>query len=324
MKKVVSVILSGVLALTLLVSCSPAKKNSAGGDTASAESTSSVQTSSGAEPLLDREGNEIKLPEKMERIICTAPSNTEILVGLGLGGKLVAADTYSADVEGLPSGITMLDFASPDAEAIIQLKPDIIIAAGINKAVEGSDPFEQMEKAGICVVYVPSSDSVQGICDDITYLSRITGTEETGKKLVDEYSAEVEKIREIGKTITEKKKVYFEISPAPDLYSFGKGTFLNEFIELMGAENIFGDQEGWVAPSAEAVLKANPDVILTNVNYIDNPIDEIKSREGWDTVSAVKNGAVYPVPTNASSRPTQLSIQALKAMAKAVYPEYYE
>ena len=97
----------------------------------------------------------------------------------------------------------------------------------------------------------------------------------------------LDEIKEIGSKITDKKKVYFEIGPAPNLYSFGNSTFLNEMIELVGAENIFKDINGWTSPSEEAVIDANPDVILTNVNYVENSIEEIKSRKGWENIKAI-------------------------------------
>ncbi len=64
----------------------------------------------------DREGNEVTVPKKMERIISTAPSNTEVLINLGLADKLVAVDKYSSDVDGLPKDIELIDFSNPDAE----------------------------------------------------------------------------------------------------------------------------------------------------------------------------------------------------------------
>ncbi len=126
------------------------------------------------------------------------------------------------------------------------------------------------------------------------------------------------------KKIKDKKKVYFEIGPAPTLYSVGKDTFINEMIQTIGAENIFANQDAWISPSEESVIDANPDVILTNVNYVENPTKEIMSRDGWDNITAVKEKAVYSIDANSSSRPTQNIIKALKEMAKAVYPDEFK
>ena len=56
--------------------------------------------------------------------------------------------------------------------------------------------------------------------------------------------------------------------------------FLNEMIELIGATNIFADQDGWIPVSAEQVVAANPDVIITNADYMEGAVAEIEAREG--------------------------------------------
>ena len=272
----------------------------------------------------DREGNEVTMPNKIERIISTAPSNTEILVGLGLSDKLVAIDTYSSDVEGIQSDVEKIDFLNPDAETIIGLEPDLIIASGHNKSGASDDPFKLVKEAGISVVYIPSSESIQGIYDDINFIADITNTEEKGQEIVDTMKSQINEISTKAKNIKTKKKVYFEIGPEPNLYSFGNSTFLNEMIEIIGAENIFKDENGWTSPSAESIIDKNPDVILTNVNYIDNPIEQIKTREGFENITAVKDNQVYLIDKNSSSRPSQHIIKALNEMAKAIYPDVYE
>lgn len=275
--------------------------------------------------MTDREGNEFTLPKKVEKIISTAPSNTEVLVELGLSDKLVAIDKYSADVEGINADLPQIDFRNPDAETLISLEPDIIIASGHNK-VGDEDPFQLVKEAGIPVVYIPSSYSIDGIYGDIEFIAEITGTEKQGTEIIENMKKEVEAIREIGDKITDKKKVYFEIGSTPSLYSFGKDTFLNEMIQIIGAENIFANEDSWISPTPESVIDANPDVILTNVPDTDgvSAVDEIKNREGWDSITAIKEGQIYSIDKNSSSRPSQNVIKALKEMAKAIYPDEYK
>ena len=274
--------------------------------------------------VTDREGTEVNIPTKIEKIISTAPSNTEVLMALGLGDKLVAIDKYSIDREGINTELPQIDFLNPDAETIIGLEPDIVIASGHNKTGSVEDPFKAISEAGIPVVYIPSSDSIDGIYKDIEFIADVVNERSKGKEIVDDMKAQVEEIKAIGDTITDKKSVYFEISPAPYLSSFGKSTFLNEMIEIIGAKNIFENEEGWISPTAEAIIDANPDVIITNAGYMENPTEEIKSRDAWENINAIKNNEVYLVDQNASSRPSQNVIKALEQMAKAVYPEHYE
>ena len=273
--------------------------------------------------VTDREGTEVNIPTKIEKIISTAPSNTEVIMELGLGDKLVAIDKYSTDIQGVNQEIPQIDFSNPDAETIIGLEPDIVIASGHNKTGSAEDPFKAISEAGIPVVYIPSSESIEGIYEDINFIADVVNEKEKGQNIVDDMKSKVNEIKAIGDKIEEEKTVYFEISPAPYLYSFGNSTFLNEMIDIIGAKNIFAGEEGWISPTEESVINANPDVIITNASYLENPTEEIKSREAWENITAVKENAVYLVDKNASSRPSQNAIKALTEMAKVIYPEYY-
>ena len=207
---------------------------------------------------------------------------------------------------------------------MVELDPDIVIASGYNQVGSSEDPYKSVSDAGIPVVYIPSSSSIDGIYKDIEFIAELVNEKDKGNEIIDSMKKDVESIKEIGSKIKDKKTVYFEIGPAPTLYSVGKDTFINEMIQIIGAKNIFADKDAWISPSEEAVIDANPDVILTNVNYVENPTEEIMSRTGWENITAVKDKAVYSIDANSSSRPTQNIIKALKEMAKAVYPDEYK
>lgn len=271
--------------------------------------------------MTDREGNEFTLPKEVNTIISTAPSNTEVLAELGLSDKLVAVDKYSADIEGISEDLPKIDFRNPDAETLVSLDPDIIIASGHNKS-GNEDPFAAVKEAGIQVVYIPSSTSIEGIYEDIEFIADITGTEKEGKELLENMKEDINSIKKIGDTITDKKSVYFEIGSSSSLFSFGSNTFLNEMIELIGAKNILASEDSWISPTPEFIVEANPDVILTN-EPTDNIVESIKARDGWQDITAVKDNAVYSIDKNSSSRPSQNIIKALKEMAKAIYPNEY-
>ncbi len=273
-------------------------------------------------PTKDRAGNEIKIPEDVKSIITMAPSIAEVLVDLGYGDKIIAADTQSKNIKGLPANIPYIDMMTPDAEKIAELNPDVVFASTMSM-VDGKDPYKPLKDIGICVIYIPSSDSIEGIYEDIMFISSVVKSNEKGQSLVDGMKSKIEEIKKISSSIKDKKTVYFEIAAAPSIYSFGTGVFLNEMIEIIGAENVLADQKSWISVSEEAILAANPDVIITNVSYIEKPVDEILSRSGWEEITAVKNKDVYYVDNMASSLPNQNIIKALEEMAHAVYPDKY-
>lgn len=269
----------------------------------------------------DREGNAITLPDKVERILSTAPSNTEILIGLGAEDKIVGVDKYSSSLEGLREDVISIDFRNPDVEAIIEMKPDLLIASGHNK-VGDEDPYALLKEAGITVVYLPTSVSIDGMKADIEFIGALVDKEVEAKVMTDKITEEVAVISEKAKAIETKKNVYFEISSDP-LVSVGSETFLNEFIEIIQANNIMSTEKGWPKPSIEAILEKNPDVIITNQSYDEEAVSKIMNREVFQVINAVKNGEVYVIDSNLSSRCSQNAIEALKIMAELIYPEVY-
>jgi iron complex transport system substrate-binding protein len=262
----------------------------------------------------------------INRIISASPSITEILIGLGLESRIIAADKYSLDL--LPSGVGEVDFFYPDQEYVLGLDPDIIISTEVNAYGAADNAYKLLEDLGIHCFYIPTSSSIADIKRDIRAIAAELDMAARGEELVAVMEREIKEVADIGSRLTadpafRRKTVYLEISPFPDPYTMGRGTFMDEMIEIIGARNVFADKTGWIAPGAEAILERNPDVILTNVSFIDDPVGEIKTRQVLNTVTAVREGWVYLIDANSSSRPSQHITRALRQMARAVDPGEY-
>ena len=287
-----------------------------------AETEASAAEETGPKVIADREGGVVQVPEEINTIVSTAPSITEILTGLGVSDKIIAADLYSADIEGIDPAICTIDFYNLNIETLAALAPDVIIISGMS-ASGADDPYAALKSAGMNVVYVPTSNSIEAVKLDIEFLAAYTGTEEKGAELMAEIDAAVADISAKTAEIDAKRKVYFEIGSLPNLYSCGSGTFIDELITLAGGENIYAAENGWLSNSEESVIAANPDVIITSVAYDGYDYNEIKARKGWSNINAVKTGAVYQVNSNAVSRPSQHIVEGMYEVAKAIYPEVF-
>lgn len=274
-----------------------------------------------AAPQQDRSGNPIQIPAEVNRIVSLAPATTQILESLGMLDKLVGIElTTPAYVKGI-DGLPQFDMMAPDIERIASLEPDIVFTSGMSY-LDGN-PFAMLTQMGICVVDIPSSNSIEAVKEDVIFTAACLGLEEAGIDLAKDMQQRIDAIAAIGATIENKKTVLFEIAALPYIYSFGSDTFLNEMIQLIGAENVLAGQVSWLSVNEENAVNANPDVILTNVNYIENPVDEILARTGWDAVTAVANGDVHYIDNAASSLPNHHIVVAMEQMALAVYPEAY-
>ena len=290
-------------------------------DSSSEHELSSAQTRT----ITDREGYTITLPVEINSVVTLGPSVAEILVALGLGDRIIAADRFTDNVAGLGDGVTR-DFGITDfdPEYVIELAPQALIVGSMTRAGGAAGLLDSVNDAGIVVIYIPPSESIAAIFEDIRFLADIMGIPETGDNIVMNMQLEIDEVRGIAQTITAPRSVYFEISPAPWMWGTGSGTFLHEMIEIAGAVNIFAEQEtGFFAVSEEVLLEANPDIILTSTEFIDDPISEIKSRPGFDTLSAVQNNAIFRIDTAASNRASPNIIIALWQIARTVYPEYF-
>ena len=328
MKKLLSLAAALALAVSLAACASPAPSAQSASSATPQSASQAADASSGAsaKPTQDRSGAPITLPETIDSIAVMAPSIAETVVDLGLGDKIVAIDTQTEAyaLAGVPEGLPAFDMQAPDTEALAALEPDVVFVSGIS-IIEGENLFQPLVDMGVCIASIPTSNSIADIEADITFLAACLGCEAQGEAIVDEMQAEIDAVAAIGAAVPEdeRKSVYFEISAAPYCYSFGEGVFLDEMLELIGADNVLAGQEGWLSVDEEAVVAADPDVILTSVNYIDDPVGEIMARAGWEGVAAVQNGEVYAIDNKTSSLPNENVVQALREMAQAVYPALY-
>lgn len=275
-----------------------------------------------AAPAEDRAGQPIQLPETVGKIISMAPSTTRVLTDLGLTDKLVAVDTYSAGYQPELAALPQFDMMAPDAEQLAALEPDVVFITGMSLA-GGDNPYQALIDLGIPVVQIPSSSSIDAIKEDVLFIGQCVGEADGAQALVDEMQAAIDEILLLGATISTRKTVAIEVSALPYLYYAGGGTYLNEMIELIGAENAYGDADPWASVTEEAAVAANPDVILTCISYLPDPVGEILGREGWGEVTAIANGDVYLLDEESANQPNHRIVKALRQMAAAVYPEVF-
>lgn len=321
MKTQITALLLSVL-LCMLTAC--------GGQTAETEPEAPAAQEAETEaevpalPTTDPSGAAITIPDQIDSVVALAPSICETLVALGLEEKIVGYDLQSVGLAGLPEDVPTFDTVNPDVEQLTALAPDMLLVSSLS-LYDQEAPYQPLIDAGVCVICVPTSEGIENVRSDIRFLAAAFSVPDEGERVVKEMDSALDNISSVVSEIPEeeRKSVYFEISPAPYLYSCGSGTYLHEMIELAGGKNVLSDQSGWLSVEGETVVAANPDVIFTNVNYTDAPVEEILGREGWAGVSAVMNKNVYYIDNMASSLPNQNIVKAVEQMAQALYPERF-
>lgn len=269
--------------------------------------------------VVDDAGNEVTFEKVPEKVISLQPSNTEILFSLGSGDKVIGATEYDNYPEEAQSIERVSDSVNINAEQIIELKPDVVFAYTIGQ----KEQLKPLEDSGITVFVIESALSFDDVYGDIEQIAAVMGEEEKGDEIIDGIQKQLKEVEEKIASVDEKKKVYFEISPAPDIYTTGKNTFQQEVMNKAGVENIFADMEGWIKLSEEEIIDRNPELITTTVGYVENPVEEILSRKGWNQISAVEAEEVKLLDSDIMSRPGPRIGEAVEILAEAAYPELF-
>lgn len=260
--------------------------------------------------------------KEYSRIASGSPSVTEILYELGLKDKIIAMDKNSDIKELDDMKIPKVSVYQMNTENIFSLKADLIILSTFNRA-DREDFTEFMKKKGTDVIYISDIKSIEDIHNCIREIGEKTERELEAEKIILRMEEEINGVREISKNIKNKKKAYFEISPFPSMYTFGKDVFMNEMLEIAGVENIFNDKSGWFIPSLEVIARRNPEIIFTSTYQVDDPVKEIIDRGNWNIIKAVRERKIYPINREAV-RPSIRIIEVIKRIAEVSYPEYYE
>ncbi|AIS51514.1 ABC-type Fe3+-hydroxamate transport system, periplasmic component [Thermoanaerobacter kivui] len=268
--------------------------------------------------ITDFLGREVTIEKEPQRIVSLAPSITELIYALGAGNKVVGVtdfDNYPPEVKDVPK---VGGFKGPNIEAITAQKPDIIFASTLS----GKEQMESLEKMGIPVVMLEAKN-IDQIYQSIKLIGQITGTEKKGEELIKEMQ---DKIKEINDKVKDLPKVsVFYLVSLDGNWTAGKGTFIDELINLAGGENVADDVNGWAQYSVEELVKKNPDVIIASSMGGKVNIEDIKKMAGYKDTNAVKNGKVFVVSNDdIISRASNRIVLGLEEIVKFLHPEAFK
>ncbi len=273
---------------------------------------------------IDGEGRSIVLAGPAQRIVSLAPSNTEILYAIGAGDQVVGRDEFSdypAEAKDLPSvGGSMGEY---DFEAIAALEPDLVLATAINTPKQ----VKALEELGITVYMLPNPDDLDGLYANLTTVGQLTGHEAETQVLVDSLKARVQVVLEKVAISSYLPVVFYELDgtdPAKP-WTAGPDTFMSKWISLAGGRNV-GDEmdSSWAQISQEALIVANPEIILLGDAAYGMTPEQVAARPGWDAIAAVESGKILVFDDNLISRPGPRLVDALETLARLLHPELFE
>lgn len=259
-------------------------------------------------------GRMIALDKHPERIVSLSPSNTEILFALGLDDEVVGVTEYCDYPEEATKKETVGSFEKSDAEKIISLKPDLVIASG-----EPNEKIDNILREADIPVLSYEPTTLAEVMSQIRRIGDITGRVDEANKIIKNMEDKKDEI--VAKVKDEEPvKVFYEIWHAP-LRAAGRGSFMDELIGLAGGDNIAKDSEvAYPEFDIELLIDRNPDVYLTTVDESGKTVESIKERPGYNTIKAIKNDRIYFLDANITSRPGPRLVEALEIIAESLHP----
>jgi len=275
--------------------------------------------------LTDGLGEEVTIDTEPQKIVSLIPSNTEIAYELGLGEKIVGVsdfDNYPEDVQ-KKEKIGGMEF---NVEKIISLQPDLVLAHA-SGAHSSKDGLQQLKDAGITVLVVNDAKAFEDVYQSIEMIGKATGAAKKAGEVIETMKTKLAEIKEKAKAIKDEDQVtvWVEVSPAPEIYTAGKGTFIHDMLEIISAKNAAGDQEGWPMYTEEKAVALNPDVIITTYGYyVQNAAEQVMARPAWKDVPAIKNKRVHDVNSDTVTRPGPRLVEGVEELAKIIYPEVFK
>jgi iron complex transport system substrate-binding protein len=268
--------------------------------------------------VTDSLGRKVSLDKPALRVVSLSPSATEILFALGAADAVMGVTDYcnfppeavaKPKVGGF-SGKTI------SIEQIVSMRPDlVIVAGGMHEKVMG-----MLSTVGI-TSFAAEPTTITEIYANIRAIGLLIGKDANAEKVV---LAMKTKIETVGAKVSsgKKPKVFWELWDDP-LMSAGGPTFINEAIRLAGGTNVFADmKEQWPMVSLEEILIRNPEWIVSGDDHGDRMnAEQLKKRNGWTNVAAVKNNRIALVEADEINRSGPRFANAVEALARVFHPD---
>jgi len=289
---------------------------------------------------IDDLGNRCEVSEP-QRIVSLAPNVTEMLFYLGYGDRVVGVSDYCdwpPEVAELPTVGGLIDTS---LEAVVALEPDLVIAYQGNSR----ELVEQLLALDISVFCLNEATSLHEVGQQMSRLDLIVskpGETSASDFLYGGYTAKLDafelSLKQLTRTFYSLQTCDLEATtrftvfygyPGEMIYTAGGDTFINDLIERAGGLNCAWRLEGWPAVSAEFLLDANPDYILTGTSCTadEDPeevrtrlLAELKADKVWRNLDAVQAGRVIVIDADILNRPGPRLLDALMEFYRQLDP----
>lgn len=262
--------------------------------------------------LEDFLGRDVHLNSPATRIIALAPHIVENVFSAGAGRRLVGAVSYSDYPEAAKHVPRVGSYVDWSFETIVDLEPDLII---LWDSGSGMMRRKRLERLGF-TVFVSELRQLHDISREIRAIGEMAGTQVISNAEANRIEGKLKRLR---RRYADRPpvRVFYQVWNSP-LQTLSGEHMVSDVIRLCGGVNVFAD-ETVLAPkiSKEAVLKANPDVILASGMGESRPewLDEWRA---YKHLKAVQLNALVFIPPDYIQRPTARILKGVEQVCESL------
>lgn len=269
--------------------------------------------------VTDSLGRRVTIQPPVQRIVSLAPSNTEILFALGAGDLIVGVDNFSDYPEEAKQKPKVgAPFPGFNMEAILAQEPQLIVT------IPGQD-VAKLEATGKPVLVIGPKD-IKGVMAGIELLGTVVGRESQAREIAAQMKQRFDAVSARAGQSSARPRVFYEVDGTEPTkpWTAGAGTFVDALIALAGGINVAaqGGAE-WYQISSEELVRQDPAIILLGDAQFGVTVAEVRKRPGWDAITAVKQGTIYPIDADITTRPGPRLVLGAEQMARQIHPELF-
>lgn len=210
-----------------------------------------------------------KAPERVVTIKSTA---TELLVSLGLADRIVGVAFQDGplpdDLAARAAAFNVLADKMPSQEVVLETEPDLVYGGWeSNFAADGAGERPTLHQLGVATYVAPAACrsikppklTFEALFDEIAEMGAIFDVEHDAAELIAAQQASLTAVMPDARGLT---AVWYSSGTKAPYVGAGSNA-PGMIMDALGLRNIFGDvDDGWISASWEAVVDANPDVIV--------------------------------------------------------------
>lgn len=246
------------------------------------------------------------------------------LIGLGLGDRMVGRTVSSTEKQLAKLPVVTENGHSLNVEAVLALKPTLIIA---DRSVGPREALDQIRRSGVPVVLVDPHRRVESTAALIRSVAAAVGMKEAGEALVTRSNQEIERARALISTwrpTRPLRMVFLYVrGTAGIFFILGSEDGAGELIKGVGGEDVAGEKGiRSVAPAnAESLVSLDPEVILVMEEGLRSTggLKGLLKRAGVSNTTAGRNQRVVAIPDGIALSFGPQTGEVLTAVSRAVH-----